>query len=292
MGSNDNDPMYDITDGDGGPNSDSGQEDDSSSVLRAVGRQIKAWRDRAGLTQAELGTAIGYGEEMVSKVERGIRVPKPEFLDNADRVLNAGGMLSAMKPDVAEARYPKKVRDLAKLEADAIELGAYTNTVVHGLLQTEEYARANFRERRPSYGEDELERLLAARMSRQEIFQRRPAPLMTFVQEEVTLRRPIGGKMVLRRQLEHLLELSKLMYVQIQVMPTTTEEHAGLGGSLRVLKLSDGSAVGRDEVSLTSRLITDPKEVQIMEMRYGMIRAQALTPRESLAFIEKLRGET
>jgi len=98
--------------------------------------------------------------------------------------------------------------------------------------------------------------------------------------------------MVLRRQLEHLLELSKLMYVQIQVMPTTTEEHAGLGGSLRVLKLSDGSAVGRDEVSLTSRLITDPKEVQIMEMRYGMIRAQALTPRESLAFIEKLRGET
>jgi transcriptional regulator with XRE-family HTH domain len=271
---------------------DAGLEDDSSGVMRMVGRLIKLWREAAKLTQAELGAAIGYGEEMVSKVERGVRVPKPEFLDNADRVLNAGGKLSVLKDDVAEARYPKKVRDLAKLEADAIELGAYVNTVVQGLLQTEEYARANFRERRPTYSEDELERLIAARMARQEIFERRPAPLMTFVQEEVTLRRPLGGTGVLRRQLEHLLELCRLRFVQIQVMPTHTEEHAGLGGSLRVLKLKDGTSIGRDEVSLTSRLITDPLEVQIVEMRYGMIRAQALTPRESLAFIEKLRGET
>ncbi|WP_232792683.1 helix-turn-helix domain-containing protein [Actinacidiphila yeochonensis] len=258
--------------------------------MRAVGRMIKAWREEAGMTQTELGAAIGYGEEMVSKVERGIRVPKSEFLDNADRVLNAGGKLAMLKPDVKEARYPKRVRDVAKLEADSVELGAYVNTVVQGLLQTEEYALANFRERRPSYSEDELEGLMAAWMSRLTIFERRPAPLMTFVQDEVTLRRPIGGRAVLRRQLEHLLEVARLPCVEIQVMPTETEEHAGLGGSLRVLKLMDGSAVARDEVSLTARLITDPREVQIIEMRYGLIRAQALTPRESMAFIEKLRG--
>ena len=119
-----------------------------------------------------------------------------------------------------------------------------------------------------------------------------PAPLLTFVQEEATLRRPIGGRKVLRGQLEHLLELCRLTNVQIQVMPTHSEEHAGLGGSLRVLKLKDGSTVCHDEVSLTTRLITDPKEVQVVEMQYGMIRAQALTPRESMAFIEKLRDET
>ncbi|WP_345044871.1 helix-turn-helix transcriptional regulator [Streptomyces sannanensis] len=260
--------------------------------MKAVGRQIKLWREAAGLRQAEFGAAIRYSEEMVSSVERGRRVPKPEFLDAADEVLGAGGKIAAMKGDVAEARYPKKVRDLAKLEAESVELGSYVNTVVHGLLQTEEYARALFGLRRPAYEEDELERLVAARMARQSLFERRPAPLLTVVQEEAALRRPVGGKMVLRRQLEHLLEFGKLRHVEIQVMPTNAEEHAGLAGSLQLLKLKDGSTLGHDEVQLTSRVISDPREVQILEMRYGMIRAQALTPRESLAFIEKVRDET
>jgi transcriptional regulator with XRE-family HTH domain len=267
-------------------------DEESVALLRLVGRQIKMWRQAADMTQTELGTAIGYGEEVVSSVERGVRSPQPEFLTGADRVLGAGGKLAAFIPAVAEARYPRKVRDLAKLEADAVELGAYVNTVVHGLLQTEEYARALFRLRRPAYGDDELERLVAARMARKSVFERIPAPMLTVVQEEATLRRPVGGKGVLRRQLEHLLEMGSRPYVAIQVMRTETQDHAGLSGSLRVMKLQDGTTLGHDEVQLTSRSITNPKEVQILEMRYGMIRAQALTPRESLAFIDKLREET
>ncbi|MFE4171124.1 helix-turn-helix domain-containing protein [Streptomyces sp. NPDC056909] len=265
---------------------------DSGAVIAAVARQIKLWREAAGLKQVEFGTAVGYGENQIYKLEAGKRIPRPEFLDRADEVLGAGGKLSAMKKDVQEARYPKKVRDLAKLEAEAVELGAYGNVVIHGLLQTEEYARALFGLRRPAYEEDEFERLVAARMGRQEVFGLRPAPLLTFVQEEAVLRRPIGGKMVLRRQLEHLLDIAKLRHVEIQVMPTEAEEHAGLGGSLQVLKLKDGTTVGHNEVQLISRLISNPKEVQILEMRYGMIRSQALRPRESLAFIEKVLGET
>jgi transcriptional regulator with XRE-family HTH domain len=280
------------TDGADGPGWDPGLDDDTGPVVRAVGRQIKLWREAAGLKQAELGARIGYGEEMVGAVERGRRIPKPEFLDNADKALGAGGRISAMKGDVAEARYPRKVRDLARLEGEVVELGAYLNTVVDGLLQTEEYARALFTLRHPAYEEEHLERLVAARMARQKLLARRPAPLLTFVQEEVTLRRPVGGKMVLRRQLEQLLALGRLRHVNIQVMPTDAPEHAGLGGSLRVLKLKDGTALGHDEIQLTSRLISNPREVQILEMRYGMIRAQALTPRESLAFIEKVRDET
>ncbi|MFI6726617.1 helix-turn-helix domain-containing protein [Streptomyces sp. R-74717] len=275
-----------------GPDWEFDVEDDSGAVIAAVGRQIRLWREAAGLRAAELGTAIGYGENQVYKVEAGKRIPKPEFLEKADEVLGAGGKLAAMKKDVAEARYPKKVRDHAKLEANSIELGAYASVVVHGLLQTEEYAHALYKERRPPYTEHQIDHLVAARMARQSIFERQPAPLLTFVQEEATLRRPTGGRMVLRRQLEHLLELGTLRHVEIQVMPTDAEEHAGLGGSHQVLKLMDGSAVGHNEVQLTSRLITDPKEVQILEMRYGMIRAQALTPRFSRIFITKLLGET
>ncbi|MFE5035395.1 helix-turn-helix domain-containing protein [Streptomyces sp. NPDC056683] len=267
------------------------QDEEAEAVLRAVGRQIKVWREAAGLRQGELGAAIGYSEEMVSAVERGRRIPKPDFLEKADEVLRAGGKLAFMKEDVERARYPKKVRDLAKLESEAVELGAYASLQIHGLLQTPEYTQALYAMRRPAYTDEEVERLVAARMARKAVFERVPRPAITFVLEELTLRRPLGGRMVLRQQLQQLLDLGRLRHVEIQVMPTDREDHAGVMGSFRVLKLPDGKTLGHSEGQLHDRVISDPREAQILEMRYGMIRAQALPPRESLAFIEKVLGE-
>jgi transcriptional regulator with XRE-family HTH domain len=267
-------------------------DEGSADVLKTVGKQVKLWRERAGLTQAELGAAIGYSEEQVSSVERGRRAPKPGLLDSADEVLSAGGMLAAFKEDVERARYPKKVRDLARLEAEAVEIGAYSNHNIQGLLQTEDYTRALFRMRRPLLDEETIEREVAARMARQEIFSRWPSPILSFVQEEVTLRRPLGGKMVWRRQLERILEVGQLRNVEIQVMPTDREDHAGMGGQLMLLTPKSGPKVVHTEAALSSRVITDQRDVRTLEARYGIIRAQALTPRESLAFIEKALGET
>ncbi|GHJ34766.1 hypothetical protein Sm713_03750 [Streptomyces sp. TS71-3] len=118
-------------------------DDEAAAVIKFVSRQLKLWRQSAGLTQPEFGAAIGYGEELVSSVERGKRIPRPEYLDAADEALGAGGKISAMKKDVEEARYPKKVRDLKNLEEEAVELCAYNNTIIQGLLQTEEYIRAS-----------------------------------------------------------------------------------------------------------------------------------------------------
>ncbi|MEV7319418.1 helix-turn-helix transcriptional regulator [Streptomyces sp. NPDC093970] len=267
------------------------EDEEAEAVLRAVGRQIKAWREAAGMRQGELGTALGYSEEMVSAVERGRRIPKPDFLERADEVLGAGGKLAFMKEDVERARYPKKVRDLAKLEGEAVEMGAYTALHIHGLLQTPEYTTALYALRQPAYSEEEIERLVAARMARKSVFERVPRPFITFVQEEATLRRPVGGTLALRRQLEHLLEVAKLRHVEIQVMPTDRADHAYVSGSFRVLKFRDGKALAYSAGELQSRVISDPREAQLLEMRYGMIRAQALSPRESLAFIERVLGE-
>ncbi len=267
-------------------------DESGAAVVATVGRQLKAWREAAGLRAAEFGAAIGYGEDLIYKVEGGRRIPRPEFLDRADEVLGAGGKLAAMKRDVAEARYPKKVRDLAKLEARAVEVAAYHHHNINGLLQTEEHMRALFEGWLPAYTEDEMDRMVAARMARRSIFERDPIPALSFVQEEVTLRRPVGGTMVWRRQLERLLEVGKLRNVAIQVMPTSREEHPGTGGLIEVLKFPDGTAVGRSEGAFSGRPVSDPKQLRVFELRYGMIRAQALTPRESLAFIEQLLGET
>nr|WSZ95357.1 helix-turn-helix domain-containing protein [Streptomyces sp. NBC_00857] len=269
------------------------EDDDSGAVVAAVGRQIKLWRTAAGLSQAEFGAAIGYGENQVYKVEAGSRIPRPEFLERADEVLGAGGKIAAMKQDVAEARYPKKVRGVKKLEDEAVELLAYNNSVIEGLLQTEEYAAAVFGNRRPPFSEEEVERRMSGRMARQKIIGVSTAqPLFSFVQCEATLRRCVGGRMVLRRQLERLLEVGQLRNVDLQVLPLNREENSGLDGSFRLLRLREGTTIALNEIQLISRVISNPKEVQILDMRYGAIRAQALTPRESQAFIEKLLGET
>ncbi|MGW7818590.1 helix-turn-helix domain-containing protein [Streptomyces puniciscabiei] len=261
--------------------------------MRTVSRQLKLWREAAGLTQAEFGAAIGYGEELVSSVERMRRIPRPEYLDAADEVLGADGKIAAMKRDLAEVRYPKKVRDLKKLEAEAVELCAYNNSVVHGLLQTEEYARAVLGARRPPFTADQLEQQVAARLARQEIVNDATArPVFSFVQCESTLRRPIGGKMVMRAQLERLLEVAEFRNVDLQVLPLSREENSGLDGPFRFLRLQDGTTVGHIEVAHVSRVIAEPKEVQLLDIQYGIIRAQALSPRESMALVEKVLGET
>ncbi|MFD5648473.1 MULTISPECIES: Scr1 family TA system antitoxin-like transcriptional regulator [unclassified Streptomyces] len=264
--------------------------DEVEPVVQAVGRLLRVCRESAGVSVSELAESLGYGEDMVRKIERGARIPRPEYLDRADQLLKAQGHLSAFMEDMRKARYPKKIRELADLEGRAVEMLLYSNHNIHGLLQTLEYARAMYDMRQPALAEDVVEREAAARMARKAVFDRDHAPTLSFVQEQVTLERPYGGKMVLRRQLEHLLEVSKLRNVTFQVMPTDREEHAGAAGLVEVLKFADGTAIGRSDGAFNGRPVSDPKDLRILELRYGMIRAQALTPRESQAFIEQALG--
>ncbi|MEU1848279.1 helix-turn-helix transcriptional regulator [Streptomyces sp. NPDC019990] len=267
-------------------------DDWALAVVATVGRQLRLRREAAGMRVGEFAAAVGYGEDLVYKIESGKRIPRPDYLDTADEALGAGGLVAAMKEDVKKVRYPKKVRDLAQMEARAVELQLYDPVNIHGLLQTPEYAQALFRMRRPRYAEEEVERGVAARMARKAVFDRASAPELSFVQDEWTLRRRLGGAAAVRRQLEHLLLVGQLPNVEISVMPMDREEHAGVDGGIEVLKFDDGTAVGRSPGVANGRAVTDPRQLRILELRYGIIRAQALTPRESTAFIEQLLGET
>ncbi len=265
--------------------------DAGNGFLRCFGRQMKLLREAAGLTQAELGAHVGYGEAQVAAVEQGRRIPKPEMVDAVDRVVGGNGVLSAMKEEVGRAQYPGFFRQYAALESQATKLNAYSSQVVKGLLQTEGYARAVFEMWRPILDAETVEQRVAARMDRQKIFSKQPAPLMSFVIDEVVLRRPVGGRAVMRGQLEQLLLLGRDRNIEIQVMPTTCEEHAGLAGAFTLLQIGERRRIAYMEVQGESALRSDPKKVGVLESTYGTLRAQALTPRESLAFIEQLLGE-
>ncbi|MFE3738930.1 helix-turn-helix domain-containing protein [Streptomyces sp. NPDC059096] len=262
------------------------------AVITTVGRQLKLRREAAGMRAAEFGKAVGYGEDMVYKIEGGKRIPRQDFLNAADGVLGADGLIAATWEDVKRVRYPKKVRELAKLEAQAVEIGVYVCNSISGLLQTPQHARAVIGAAQPPYSPDDVERMVAARLARQSIFERNPAPALSFVLEEGVLRRPIGGTMVWRQQLERLLEAGRLHNVALQVMPTNCTTHSGLDGKIEMLKFADGTAVGRADGEFNGRPTSDPKYLRILELQYGTIRAQALSPEESLALIEQLLGET
>ncbi|MET7934546.1 helix-turn-helix transcriptional regulator [Streptomyces sp. NPDC005322] len=267
------------------------EDEPGSGVVTAFGRQLKLLRVRAGLDRPEFGKLTGYAAQSIASFEQGRRIPPPRFIDRADEVLDAGGVLKALKEEVGRAQYPAFFRDMARLEAGAVALCVYATHAVPGLLQTEEYARAVFRMQRPLLDDDVIEQRLAARMVRQDIFTRRPAPLLSFIIEEVVLRKPIGGWAALRGQSEQILLVGQNRNVEIQVMPTEREDHAGLGGPFNLIDTAEGRRIAYTEVQDDSRLYTSAGKIRELEARYGILRSQALTPCESLAFIEELLGE-
>ncbi|MFJ6554002.1 Scr1 family TA system antitoxin-like transcriptional regulator [Streptomyces luteogriseus] len=95
-----------------------------------------------------------------------------------------------------------------------------------------------------------------------------------------------------RSRAERLLEVGRLNNVTLQVMPTNSDAHPGLDGRIELLKFPDGTAVGRADGLFNGRPVSDPRQLRILELQYGTLRAQALPPRESLAFVETLLGET
>ncbi|MGH3117552.1 MAG: helix-turn-helix domain-containing protein [Streptomyces sp.] len=268
-----------------------GESEPGSGVLHVFGRQLKRFRVRAGLERPDLGAATGYSPSTIASYEQGRRVPPPTFIDKADEVLDAGGVLQEMKDEVQRAQYPAFFRDAARLEAEAVELHVYANQAVPGLLQTEEYARAVFAMMRPPLDDEVVEERAAARLARQTIFERPPMPLMSFVIDESVLRRPIGGRDVLRGQLEQVLLIGQRRTVEVQIMPLDRDENAGLAGPFTLIEIKNGRRIAYVEVQNVSHVHTERQSVRGLEAKYGILRAQALTPRESMAYVEKLLGE-
>ncbi|MFD8295754.1 helix-turn-helix domain-containing protein [Streptomyces bauhiniae] len=289
MTDNETNPKYG---GEGSDDSGPRTADKSAQgVVAAFGQTMKTLRLRAGLDREELGKRLGYSAATIASFEQGRRIPPPRAIDRADEVLDAGGLLKVWKEEVERAQYPPFFQGMAQLEKQAMELLSYDTHVVKGLLQTEEYMRALLDMRRPPLDPETIEQRVTARLARQDIFDRRPTPLLGFIMDESVLRHRYGGTSVLRGQLEHLLLVGQRRNVELQIMPTDCEDNAGVNGPFTVVMRRDGKMFLYVEAQSTSKLETDPEQAGLASARYGIIRAQALNPRKSLEFIEELLGE-
>ncbi|MFG3660434.1 helix-turn-helix domain-containing protein [Streptomyces sp. NPDC047706] len=266
------------------------EDEAGRGVVVAFGQTLKTLRIREGLEREEFGRRLGYSASTIASFEQGRRIPSPRTIERADEVLRADGLLCLWKEQVERAQYPVFFQGMAVLEKEAVELVAYDTLVVKGLLQTEEYMRALLAMRRPPLDDETIEQRVTARLARQDIFDRRPAPFLSFVLDESILHRPYGGKAVLRGQLEHLLLIGQKRSVEIQVMPVDREDNAGVNGPFTVVTRKDGKKFVYAEAQGIGSLQTDPEQGVLAAARYGIIRSQALSPRESLELFEGLLG--
>ncbi|MEU3560889.1 helix-turn-helix transcriptional regulator [Kitasatospora sp. NPDC006786] len=271
--------------------------DGVAEFYSAVGKLIKHFRERAGITQKELAKLTGYSEDQIGAMERGVRTARIEFLTKVDPIINAGGALRVIADDVMKAkvrvseRHPAYSKAFTSEEHRAIEIHNYDTMVIPGLLQTEAYIRALYEMRRPILSPEQIDEWVAARLARQEILTRWPLPVVTWVIDESVLRRPLGGWNVHKEQLQHLLKVGQMRGPELQVMPLDRMSHAGMSGSFALLTPPGRPQIGYAAAQHVNRLITDPAEVRNMAARYSSIRAQALGLRESLALIEAILGE-
>ncbi|SFN53436.1 Helix-turn-helix domain-containing protein [Streptomyces sp. cf124] len=269
-----------------------GGEPESSDSLRTFGAMVQALREHAGLSREELAEVIGYSKHMVASVELGRRMPDAAFVEGVDRALgNTGALIRAAQHLGRQPGLAAWFRKWAKLEAGAIVLYTYECRMVPGLLQTEAYLRAMSADQLPPMDDEQIEERWAARMARQQLLHERPNTAFGFILEEQLFVRRTGGAGVTRELIDHVLEIAELRNVEIQVMPMVLESHSGLAGPMQLLETPEAKWFAYNEGQESGLLITDSKVVSVLQRRYARMRSQALTMRDSMSLLQRMRGD-
>ncbi|MCX5198511.1 helix-turn-helix transcriptional regulator [Streptomyces sp. NBC_00249] len=271
--------------------SDNGGKQERDPDLRNFGETLAACRKRAGLTQEEFRPLVGYSVQYVASVEQGRRHPSPKFVNKANEVLDTYEVLQIAARNLSRRRgLAAWFRRWAELEEQAVILNTYECRVVPGLLQTENYARAQIANVPPMATAEEVEDRIAQRLVRQELLTRTPYISFSFIIEQSVIERCTGGLEVTREVIDRLLECGQLPNVDIQIMPTFSPEHAGTDGSFRLLQTQEHEWMGYTEGQQTGRVITEPEDVSFLHQRYAKLRIQALNPVDSAGLLMRLRG--
>jgi len=229
-----------------------------STAVENFADELRAWRERLGWSQAELGARMGYSGSHVSSVERMDRTPTFEFAKKADEALGTPGTFKRLHARISKEAHPPWFAPFVHFEAQAARIHNWDARGLTGLLQTEDYARALIRAGKPGIADDVIERDVAARMERQQILDSDDCPFCWFVVGEAALRAPFGGPAVMRAQMDHLLELARRPNIRIQVWPSGISDCPGAQGPMTVFELAEGGTVGYAEGYEAGRIIESP----------------------------------
>lgn len=263
------------------------QLDPGASPLHFFGAELRRLREQAGLTLVQLGKIVFCTGSLIGQIETAAKPPTLEFTQRVDAALEADGMLLRLWPLVERSKLPYSHRRVAEIEALATQIEAFHPYMVHGLLQTEDYARAVLSE---PHAED-LEVRLGPWMARQEILKGADAPLYWVVLGEAALYQEIGGREVMAGQLAHLLGFQSARRVQIQVLPYAAGAHAGLAGAFSLFSFEERPGLVYSETYPAGELSVDPPVFRDSSLRYDLLQAAALPIRDSADLIAHVLEE-
>lgn len=285
---------------------------------RKLGEELRALRDRTGLTSGEAARLVGWHQSKISRIETGRSGVKTEdirllldaygdLVSPQQRALLEALGASAAGPgagggDRAPGRQwwhdyrgllPQEYRDFISLEAGARSARTVELSVVPGLLQTPGYARAVTRAALGGLPEPKVDALVEVRLARQSVLRADPPLELSAVLDEAVLRRQIGGAGVMREQLRHLVEVARLPQVRLQVLPFSVGGHLGLTGPFVIFSfpnIADLDVVVLDH--LTSSLYLERKEdLEAYSAAFRTIQAHALPPHDSSDLISSIADD-
>ncbi|MFE3947659.1 Scr1 family TA system antitoxin-like transcriptional regulator [Streptomyces sp. NPDC059118] len=266
----------------------------ASPTARMIADVARALRIQRGWTQEQEGREIGYSAAAISAMETCAQPASDAMLVELERVLGKGtGVFLTAQRYMRMERLPEQFQDYALLEEAAISLQLFAANVIHGLFQTEAYARALIGGGYPPLSDDRVEDLVQLRMARKALFDRDPLPMIEIIIDEAVLRRVIGSEEIMREQLLYLVECARRRNVTLLVLPLDAGkygEYDGGRGEMNMVETPEHEHLVYLEPQDESILISDPAKVSVYAQRYAKIRSQALGPRESLDLIMRLAG--
>ena len=268
---------------------------------RRLGAELRRLREAHSLKLEEVAEQLGLAPSTLSRIETGKAPTKSAYLT---------AMLGMYGVDDPGAR--KVLVDMAReghrkgwwsiyddvlpsgfdiyvgLEAEACGLRSYETDLVHGLLQTTDYALAVLRELRPRDSDEQIRRVVDLRMQRQRLLDQDPPLDLWLILDEGAIRRNIGGTAVMRPQLEHLVQASRWSNVTLQVLAFGSGAHAGLTGPFSILEFPERSD---EDVAYTESVggmiyMEKDREVRLCAEAFDRMRAAALSPAASVELIQ------
>lgn len=250
---------------------------------RAIwGRELKAYREAAGLTQPQLAEIINYDKSVISRIENGLIPATIEFATGCDTALKTGGAL-ARTLDYRKGEVFPSWFDWPKHETDAAVLRSFQPQLVYGLLQTPGYAGALL------YGD---EAKVAARIERQAILARDDPPppfLICLLHEQVLHYIPGDDRAMMRDQLLRLAD-SVSDRVHIHIVPNG-KVHPGLRGAFVIATLDDRREVAYCETATKGVTTGDPDDLRTLSTNFEQIRSHALNLEQSIGLIRRTAEE-
>ena len=287
-----------------------GDGDSPSPVVqrRRLRTELRRARQQAELTQDQVAEAMEWSLSKVIRIEAGtVGISANDLkallghyrIVDEDQVANLLALARAGRERPWQSVYgdvvSPRLLQFIEFEAAASISRNFEPLLVPGLLQTEDYARAIFRQFSGDVTAERIDAQVEVRMRRQELLDRADPPLLFFILDEAVIRRLIGGKDVMRRQLRRLTEMAARPHVTVEVVPFSAGVHPGLLGSFVIQEFPDpadddvlylespqGEVISRDDPDL----VLHYREV------FEELRALSLGPDDSVTFLDKLADET